>query len=126
MYKLIYLSSATDMVTVKDLVEMLRAFREKNRRLGITGILIHRKGSFVQLLEGSEHEVRQLYTVISVDPRHRDCTVIDEGRIAQRCLGQWEMDFREYDGQPIFTADELKNDGSGVLRFLNEFVTDLR
>jgi len=51
--------------------ELLTVAREKNSRLGITGMLLYKAGLFLQVLEGDSVRVRELYSKIASDERHR-------------------------------------------------------
>ena len=51
-FQLIYVSLATRPMTPGDLVELLTQSRDKNARLGITGLLVYHNREFMQLLEG--------------------------------------------------------------------------
>ncbi len=48
---LTYLSSAVDPLSTEDLTRLLTHARAKNERLGLTGMMLHSAGSFIQTLE---------------------------------------------------------------------------
>jgi hypothetical protein len=96
-YHLVYVSAARVTFTKERLVALLRQSREKNRRLGITGLLIYRSGWFMQVLEGEKNAVRTLFARIAGDARHRGVTVMDEGEHPRRQFPEWSMGFRDLD-----------------------------
>ena len=97
-YSLAYASEASAELTVPDLLELLRRSREKNAALGVTGILLYRYGTFLQLLEGPRERVDELYATISDDPRHHAVsTVLVEDR-PERRFPDWKMGFGDVDG----------------------------
>ncbi len=58
---LVYASKATSEMSDADLESLLSASRERNGKLGITGILVYSGGSFMQVLEGSASTVEDLF-----------------------------------------------------------------
>ncbi|MEO1079592.1 MAG: BLUF domain-containing protein [Pseudomonadota bacterium] len=98
-YCLSYVSTQTQRLGNDDLLHLLHGAREKNARLGITGILLHRDDSFFQILEGGEEEVLQLFKCISKDGRHQRVEIVTEGPVGAREYTDWQMAFIELDGQ---------------------------
>ena len=72
---------------------MLKLAREKNKRRGITGMLFHCDGSFIQALEGLKEQAMDLISVIRRDLRHNWIAVLFEGPIKTRSFLQWSMGF---------------------------------
>jgi hypothetical protein len=126
MYYLIYVSSAQPSFDLAQIEQMLIRARAKNRRLGITGLLIHRSGNFMQYIEGDKTAVKDLFATIAHDARHHGCVVLAEGPMRERQFDGWDMNFRQAFGQPLFTAPELAQDGEGIKSTLTRFVRDMR
>ena len=95
MFHIIYASEASRSLTRQELLTLHSRAREKNRRVGITGMLIHKDGRFAQVLEGEEGAVRQLFDIIRQDGRHQDVNILMEGPIAQREFADWSMGFQD-------------------------------
>lgn len=93
MHQLIYTSYATFAFTDDDLLALLRWSRQWNEQHGITGVLLHGDGQFVQVVEGSKAEIDYLYSHILRDLRHHDLTELAYGPIARRRFAQWTMGF---------------------------------
>jgi len=93
LYQIIYASAATRPIEEDELVGMLKRTREKNKRLGITGMLLHCDGSFIQAIEGPKAQVMDLINVIRKDLRHNRMAVLFEGPIKTRSFSQWSMGF---------------------------------
>ncbi len=65
---------------------------ERNRMLGVTGVLMTSGGIFFQILEGPEEAVDKIYSAISADPRHTDLVVLElEHDVQQRNYPNWSM-----------------------------------
>lgn len=94
MVQLVYVSSAIELFSNEALLELLRKSREKNRQLDITGLLLYKEGNFIQVLEGPDEVVQNLYAVISKDSRHTGLITLSKTEITEREFGDWAMGFR--------------------------------
>lgn len=89
--RLIYVSGATVPFSDEDFLDLLAGARETNESLGVSGILMFRDGSFLQVLEGPSTAVDQLFETIQNDPRHSRLLVVQRSEIKER----------EFEGQPM-------------------------
>ena len=101
MFSLVYASTATNAFSSNELLEWVQPFREKNVRLGITGLLLYKHGSFMQALEGEEEAVRALYAAIRVDQNHHHVLTLVAMPIAARQFPDWSMGFKNLDGTNV-------------------------
>jgi hypothetical protein len=101
MIQLVYVSTAVEDFSTEELVELLRKARQKNEKLGITGMLLYKNREFMQALEGEEDVVLELANLIKEDPRHRDARVILKGPAKRREFPDWTMGFRNLDDDAI-------------------------
>ena len=69
-YCLVYISTASSLLTEEELTNILTRSRQKNSALGITGILLYFNGNIIQVLEGQQDQVARVYERIKRDPRH--------------------------------------------------------
>lgn len=97
MLSLVYVSSATGLLSEEELVSLLRQSRENNTRDGITGMLLYKGGNFMQVVEGPEEEVRKLVARIERDPRHRGFLKLLEESRTERQFSEWSMGFENLD-----------------------------
>ena len=93
LYQVIYASTVTRPIEEDELLGMLKLAREKNKRRGITGMLLHCDGSFIQALEGLKEQDMDLISVIRRDLRHNRIAVLFEGPIKTRSFSEWSMGF---------------------------------
>lgn len=134
MLLLVYVSSAVKPFSTSELAELLAKAREKNTRLGITGMLLYQDGNFMQALEGEEDAVRQLYNTINRDVRHHGTIVLLEEQINKRQFSDWSMGFRNLNDKDVqdlpgfspfmnksLKADYYRHDPTGCLRLLALF-----
>jgi len=133
MITLLYLSSAGTKFSDSELIDLLTKAREKNTRLGVTGMLLYHDGNFLQVLEGDEASVRPLFERINRDPRHQSVIKLIERPLAERQFGEWSMAFRTLDDLPVEQvegysdflnkpfAEELTSHPSAAYQFLLAF-----
>ena len=93
MHHIIYLSWATVPFTDRQLQELLLVARQRNAELAITGILLYGNECFIQLLEGEEDVVQELYAQIKQDARHGNIITFTNKPVAQRVFTDWTMAF---------------------------------
>lgn len=97
MLSIVYASSAVRLFTRAELVDLLEVSHKANREHGISGMLLYRGGNFIQVIEGENEEVLQLYENIKADPRHKDVTLLTQDPITTRQFPDWTMGFRNID-----------------------------
>lgn len=91
----VYVSSAAKLMSSDELVKLLEVCRVNNTAIGISGMLVHKDGNFMQVIEGPEDKVRHLLEKIMLDPRHRGIMTLIEGYTEARQFSNWSMGFYE-------------------------------
>jgi hypothetical protein len=118
-HRVVYISAATRPFTTADLQTLLARARVKNARLGITGLLVHTQGSFLQFLEGEQDAVERLLAEISADKRHVRVTLLLRGEIQERAFADWTMGFVQADSATVRRlpgfSDFLRTGLTGIL-----------
>jgi len=109
----VYISSATHLFSDRELLDLLAQAREKNARLDITGMLLYKDGNFMQVLEGPEETVRNLYTTIRADARHHGLLKLMESSVTARTFSEWAMAFHNLDDVSLAEVP-------GYSQFLND------
>jgi hypothetical protein len=133
MIYLIYRSIATEVPSETELVALLEHARPANAVRGITGMLLYQNGRYMQMLEGEEAVVKELFTAIAADRRHRDVKLVSTGALARRHFNDWSMGFRnmdqfadlpDYDTYLSRQLDEgqLSPDERAAFRFMFHFI----
>jgi hypothetical protein len=98
---LIYVSSASYMMSNQELSSLLTKARENNHALNVTGMLLYSSGNFVQPLEGTRASLNEIYAKIYKDPRHYNIIKLFDREINQREFAEWSMGFRNLSGVPL-------------------------
>lgn len=132
MHSLVYRSAANESFHITEIYGMLSKAKDYNAEHGITGCLLYHNSHFLQLLEGEEKEVLNLFQKISMDGRHHDIILIESEFSKQRVFNNWSMAFHDY-GQNGLSAnlklgqidgflkhsDAFKKNSSSVLKFFD-------
>jgi hypothetical protein len=92
MYQIVYCSKSKRLLSAADLHGMLSGFRAHNAAHRLTGILLHSWGNFLQLLEGEEADVIDVFGRIQNDRRHDQVALIDI-KLPGRMFSDWSMAF---------------------------------
>lgn len=120
MYRIIYLSSASDFVDEKELENLLLKARSYNIENDITGILLHIDGDFIQVLEGEKENVINLHNKISNDIRHKGIINVVKGEVEKRQFKDWSMGYKSTNYAEINKIDGLKEFDRAALFSNNE------
>lgn len=89
---LIYASSAVKRMRQEELIAILEKSRVNNEKRNITGMLLYKDGNFMQVLEGEDAAVTELYSIIAKDPRHTPQLILKR-EVSKRTFSEWEMGF---------------------------------
>lgn len=107
MIRITYLSQENEPWTPVMLLDLLRHCHINNPKLGLTGLLIHGNGSFLQAIEGPAAAVDSLVAKIERDPRHKNFRVLRRESIERRSYGGWSMGFQRLSEQMLKEVPEL-------------------
>lgn len=103
-FQLVYYSRSVKLMQQTELLDLLETARLFNQLHGITGMLLYKDKSFLQLLEGSQEDVLGLYKKICHDRRHFEVSSLMQHTVQRRTFDAWSMGFQNLDvldSQPI-------------------------
>ncbi|QEP44543.1 BLUF domain-containing protein [Ectothiorhodospiraceae bacterium BW-2] len=109
LYQIIYVSTASREMPTNQLADILQQAREKNSRLGISGILLYNRGTFIQVLEGERAVLSELLRTIEHDTRHYNLITIDEAEIEQRDFPEWSMGFGQISDSQLESLEGIND-----------------
>lgn len=113
MLSIVYASAAVRLLSESEIVELLEVSQANNAREGVTGMLLYNDGNFIQVIEGPDTAVLDLYDKISRDGRHQNIVLLGKDPITERQFPKWSMGFR--DVKRLSPAEQTK---------FNEFLRD--
>ena len=93
LYRLVYESHAASPLRQADLNTLLHGARLHNQATQFSGVLLYADGRFLQVLEGPEPALSDLYARIQADPRHQQVRTLAYGPVAARAFSDWHMGF---------------------------------
>ena len=97
MRSLVYTSTQTRPITDSELAQILTVGREKNTRLGVTGMLAHRESNCIGILEGADDVVHERFEQVRIDPRHTNVQLLCDDPVQERAFPDWSMAFQPLD-----------------------------
>lgn len=110
---IVYVSSATELLSSDALQELLSVSRRNNAAVGIGGILLYWDGNFLQYIEGPDDQLDLLMSKVAQDPRHNGLIVLERENIESRAFPDWTMAFERMNGTDDGQSDYLSD---GLLR----------
>ena len=109
--KLIYVSDAAIAFDEAEVMQLALRAIDRNSRLGVTGVLTMREGTFLQYLEGPPDKLEALWTLIRNDDRHTVRNSIDyEVEDDQRIFSDWHMRYlsmRDPEAQTTMVLEQM-------------------
>ncbi len=104
LFYLIYISKAKNLMTDDDLIFLMNQSKTWNQGHGLTGMLLYLEGKFlsevegrfIQVLEGSEHDVKEIFEKVKQDPRHHSLIVLKQSFTNDRSFRTWTMGFKSF------------------------------
>lgn len=97
LHTLCYVSSCKDTLTAKDLEHLFLVNKRNNTEHGVSGILIYNNGNFLQILEGDEDTVKNIFKKIKRDSRHRNLITLINNSIDERIFHDYESGFIHFE-----------------------------
>ena len=121
-----YLSQSKLDWTDEAIDELLERSKRNNATRRITGAMIYANGYFMQLIEGPQIAVDELYSAIEADPRHEVLSLLHNQEIKDRHFSDWAMEYRDSDDlgeRALMTIHAAKQDNERfpVMHFLECF-----
>lgn len=94
MHHIIYGSRAVRPFSDEDLLTLLLQARSHNLLHDISGALVYSNGQFMQVIEGDQQALADLYERLLRDPRHTQLVKYADKAIAGRSFSEWSMAFQ--------------------------------
>ncbi len=101
LYKIIYISSATNLMTDEELDAVVEKSRHKNGFFDVTGYMLYHETNIIQLLEGDRSKLKYIYNTIRLDNRHKGILELCAEPIEKRLFTDWQMGFLNMNRQQI-------------------------
>ncbi len=106
-FRLCYLSRPGNPFSADDLDDIESKSIAANNARDVTGLLIVNGDRILQILEGAEDSVRELYAKIEADSRHTVVKLVSAVEDEVRLLYKWSMVVRGLAGTPTKLLEEF-------------------
>ncbi len=94
MIELVYHSRARFVFDQGMVDAILDTARSRNSEEHITGVLFFDGESFIQILEGPDEKVENIFALIEADRRHENVQSVYKGKILNRSFADWSMGYK--------------------------------
>lgn len=108
-FRLAYLSTPTHPFTDEDFDDIEQKSVEANNARDVTGLLVVEGDRVIQILEGREAAVRDLFSKIEADERHTVTKLVSECSDTERMLLTWSMVVRHPGATPPELLDQFRD-----------------
>lgn len=115
MYELLYSSTAKKDLKEEDISNILETARDFNLKNNLSGCLVFHNNKFIQILEGDEGIVKELFAKIEKDKRHKNVILIEKGLKAERLFKNWTMAY--------YNLDKIDTNDPQRKLFIDNFIT---
>lgn len=102
------------------LLALVTQCHRNNSGKGLTGMLLHGNGTFLQVLEGEASVVDALLETIGRDPRHTNMKTLRREDINARQYADWSMGFEQVTDRTLQQIPGLRN--FGLRNFTTEYL----
>jgi hypothetical protein len=121
MIRVTYVSREAPGLTSDKLLALVSQCHRNNPDKGLTGMLLHGNGTFLQVLEGDDHVVDTLMGAIAADPRHIDMKIVRRESVTRRQFADWSMGFERVTDESLKGVSGLH--GFGLRNFTPEYLS---
>lgn len=108
LYQLIYVSDAREAMSQDSIELLLKRCRHHNDERNISGLLLYSGGHFIQLLEGHQPVLANLFAKISDDERHQNVQQMYFAAANERLFPDWRMGLLNLDTLAPLDRSRLK------------------
>jgi hypothetical protein len=129
---IVYLSRAVRFLSEQEINYLLTKARERNAKMEVTGMLLHKERSFMQCIEGSIEGLDHIYSIIKKDQMHTGIIEMLNETILVRQFPDWSMAYQQgpflafsrpedYADHLNLKLDNSNSIGSSARLLLNQF-----
>ena len=95
--RIVYTSQATEHLNKRSLLDLMHTSRAYNTIDEISGVLMHKNGYFLQIIEGQSDVVDNLFARLLSDTRHNKVNMILDSSVDSRLFPNWSMGCADFD-----------------------------
>jgi len=92
-FRIVYMSRASETFSETQLDKILESARRRNQANKVTGVLFFTGDTFFQVLEGPRKAVEETYDRVYTDGRHQRVRMLQCREVEERRFPDWSMGF---------------------------------
>jgi len=108
--RIVYTSQASEQFSKRSLLDLLHESRAFNTIDNISGVLMHRNGYFLQVIEGESEAVDNLFKRLLRDPRHNEVKIIHDTFVNSLLFSDWAMGCADFDEPELSMLPGIRTD----------------
>ncbi|RED43955.1 FAD-dependent sensor of blue light [Winogradskyella eximia] len=108
--QIIYTSQASEQFNKRSLLDLLHTSRGYNTIDNISGVLMHRDGYFLQIIEGEQDVIEDLFQRLNNDTRHKNIKMILDRSVESRLFSNWAMGCADFDEPELSMLPGIRTD----------------
>nr|WP_321244682.1 BLUF domain-containing protein [uncultured Psychroserpens sp.] len=108
--RIVYTSQASEQFSKRNLLDLLHESRAFNTIDNISGVLMHRNGYFLQVIEGESEVVDNLFTRVLGDERHKEVKIILDSSVDSCLFLSWAMGCADFDEPELSMLPGIRTD----------------
>lgn len=108
--RIVYTSQASEQFSKRNLLDLLHESRAFNTIDNISGVLMHRNGYFLQVIEGESEVVNNLFTRLLRDDRHKEVKIILDSSVDSCLFSSWAMGCADFDEPELSMLPGIRTD----------------
>ncbi|WP_282031454.1 BLUF domain-containing protein [Winogradskyella eximia] len=108
--QIIYTSQASEQFNKRSLLDLLHTSRGYNTIDNISGVLMHRDGYFLQIIEGEQDVIENLFQRLNNDTRHKNIKMILDRSVESRLFSNWAMGCADFDEPELSMLPGIRTD----------------
>tara|TARA_B110000091_G_C13648996_1_gene404553 strand:+ start:77 stop:478 length:402 start_codon:yes stop_codon:yes gene_type:complete len=108
---------ANPLLVILDIKKMMKIAKKFNSENKITGCLLYYKHRFIQILEGEEEIIKELYAKIKQDKKHYNVNLLYINEISERIFPRWSMVYKELNDSQLEKLTDTRLFEDNLIRF---------
>jgi hypothetical protein len=108
--QLVYVSNRKENASESEIDNIVDACKRNNPDLGITGVLLYSDKKFLQLVEGENKVIMNLYDKIREDNRHEHCVMLSYIPIKNKTFPSWHMGSKKLETGELSYRTNISSD----------------
>jgi len=117
MLQVSYVSRSSEPMSSEQLLALLLQCRKNNAANAVTGMLLYKDRTFLQVIEGEDEIIDHLVELILDDPRHAQVQILSRKAISSRQYADWSMGFEQVTDARLEGVEGLKDFAASDFNF---------